>query len=369
MILNVQVSKPAKNMVLLEIPPPDTTITLKNGLQLYFDNTFDKERYSTVMAVVKGVPDSVKVRKVVRDGDKLKPVWTVLKQELEIGDVVYMEYTTLHNAKEWSSKEWGGIWENCYMGDITDRLALIHYDYILFARRGEKIIAINDNVIVQRIKEETDEEYIEGLGYVAMDKKDDRKIVLINHDWEKELNNLKKDYTETVKKNFKSSVQRISDKEYGEDLEGQQRWVMKQKMQRNRALVIAAPEDSGLVPGDIILHEKDADVPVESSYTKTLPEDYCCMKSDHIFCKQVNGEDAPYHDKVLVRPDKAPEKIGSFFIPESSQKQPMTGTILKVGPEVKEVSPEDRVYFVIPGATVMDTGDMLVREAEVLIKL
>lgn len=40
----------------------------------------------------------------------------------------------------------------------------------------------------------------------------------------------------------------------------------------------------------------------------------------------------PIHDRVVVRPDKATEKMGDFEIPQDAQKAPKRGTVIAVGP-------------------------------------
>jgi len=39
----------------------------------------------------------------------------------------------------------------------------------------------------------------------------------------------------------------------------------------------------------------------------------------------------PLYDHVMIRPDKAQEKIGSIYIPDSAQKKAMEGTVIAVG--------------------------------------
>src|SRR6185295_10903202 len=40
----------------------------------------------------------------------------------------------------------------------------------------------------------------------------------------------------------------------------------------------------------------------------------------------------PSGDRVLVRRDEAPEKIGRIFVPEAAKEAPLEGTVLAVGP-------------------------------------
>jgi len=40
----------------------------------------------------------------------------------------------------------------------------------------------------------------------------------------------------------------------------------------------------------------------------------------------------PLADKIVVRPEKAPEKIGSLYVPDAAQEKPVRGEVLAVGP-------------------------------------
>lgn len=37
------------------------------------------------------------------------------------------------------------------------------------------------------------------------------------------------------------------------------------------------------------------------------------------------------YDRILVRPDKAEDKVGSIFVPDSAKEKPQRGTVLAVG--------------------------------------
>jgi len=54
----------------------------------------------------------------------------------------------------------------------------------------------------------------------------------------------------------------------------------------------------------------------------------------------------PMRDCIFVKPDSAETKsAGGLVIPDFSQKRPTTGTILAVGPLVKELKEGQRVVF------------------------
>lgn len=63
----------------------------------------------------------------------------------------------------------------------------------------------------------------------------------------------------------------------------------------------------------------------------------------------------PLGDRVLIRQDEAPDKVGSIILPEAGKERPMTGLILRAGEGrydaasdsvvPLEVEEGDRVYF------------------------
>lgn len=63
----------------------------------------------------------------------------------------------------------------------------------------------------------------------------------------------------------------------------------------------------------------------------------------------------PLNDRVLVRPDEAPEKIGGLHLPEQyrSKAKPDRGTVIAVGPGKPNAQGAVRPLFVKPGDVVL----------------
>jgi chaperonin GroES len=54
----------------------------------------------------------------------------------------------------------------------------------------------------------------------------------------------------------------------------------------------------------------------------------------------------PINDKVCVKRDESPEKIGLIWVPPSKASEPpMSGTVVSIGPDVVYIRPGDRVVF------------------------
>lgn len=61
------------------------------------------------------------------------------------------------------------------------------------------------------------------------------------------------------------------------------------------------------------------------------------------------------NDRVYVRPDKAPERVGNIIIPDSAKKRPQQGVVVYAGPGMvtkdggrwpMPVRPGDRVIYI-----------------------
>lgn len=89
----------------------------------------------------------------------------------------------------------------------------------------------------------------------------------------------------------------------------------------------------------------------------------------------------PFGDRVIVRPDSAEEKIGSFYVPDVAQERPARGTVLAVGPGHRlddgtyvplVVQPGDKViYGHFTGAEALFGREevLVLREADLFAKV
>jgi len=54
----------------------------------------------------------------------------------------------------------------------------------------------------------------------------------------------------------------------------------------------------------------------------------------------------PTFNKVVVKRDESPKKIGAIWVPEQArEQQPMSGKVVAVGPEAAYLTPGDDVIF------------------------
>lgn len=62
----------------------------------------------------------------------------------------------------------------------------------------------------------------------------------------------------------------------------------------------------------------------------------------------------PMPGKVLVLPDKPAELRGGIIIPEPAKRDTDKGKVIAIGPDIEEVSIDDRVMFAKNNVTLMD---------------
>jgi len=313
--------EPGSGLVLLKLYEADETIKTAGGLQLYVDLSYEKERHAVVRGTVVAIAPIIHVTDIIRYGKGLGKKLRVVKEPLIAnGDTVYFEQNAVELGKQWHQS--GGYFENEVDGKI-ERYLLIPYGFLICYVRNDEIYSLNNYVVAEQLPSETEEQFIEGYGNAIINKETKSPILLLQ--WEKHKKLLAK--------------------------------------------VVAAPLDSGLEIDEIILHEQESDVCIENSYNITLDKRYIYMLVDDIFCTMENGFPMPFSDKVVIVPEPIKKEAGRFLIPESARKQHSIGTVSEIGGLVTDVKPGDRVYFILAGATMLDTGEYMVRQPEIVMIL
>lgn len=81
----------------------------------------------------------------------------------------------------------------------------------------------------------------------------------------------------------------------------------------------------------------------------------------------------PLFDRVIIKEDIEPQKTSSgiILVTEDKAKKYSKGIVVSVGEQVKELAPNDRIFFLKgAGQEIDDKGEMvrLVRLDEILLK-
>ena len=114
------------NMVMIKLDPENDSIKLKNGMELYVDNTYDKEKHATVTGEIYGLPSHLSYS---GEGNKGMPWLTTM--DLNFGDHVIIYYMSVINALAKESKR--------YILEGKDRYIFTEYQNV-FAVYGDGFV-------------------------------------------------------------------------------------------------------------------------------------------------------------------------------------------------------------------------------------
>lgn len=112
-------------------PDPTNQILLPSGHTLYLDTRFEEQGHAPTYGTVIGMPDALRFS---RDAS-VESVQFDVPMELELNDKVIFHFNSLGIAKE--------------QGRIFDRGFMVRYDSLFAAIRGDKVIPLNGNIIVE----------------------------------------------------------------------------------------------------------------------------------------------------------------------------------------------------------------------------
>jgi len=114
------------NYVMIKLDPENDSIKLKNGVELYVDNTYEPEKNATVTGEVYGLPSHLSY---CGEGNKGMPWLTTM--DLKFGDHVIIYYMSVINALARESKR--------YILEGNDRYIFTEYQNI-FAVYGDGFV-------------------------------------------------------------------------------------------------------------------------------------------------------------------------------------------------------------------------------------
>lgn len=127
------------NYVLVKPDPGNSKITLRNGVVIFLDTSFEVERHAVTSGTVVKVPASL----TYIENNGLLNLDVITTQELKKGDKVIFHYIqTLDNLKL-----------SRYITCGRETYFLVYYDKIFCAIRRKKVIPVNGLVIVEAEKE------------------------------------------------------------------------------------------------------------------------------------------------------------------------------------------------------------------------
>ena len=114
------------NFVLIKLDKENNSIKLRNGFELYMDNSFDPEKHATVTGTIYGLPSKLRYTGKGNDGMPWKT-----DMEISLGDRVIFYYLSVINALKKENMR--------YFFEGDDRYIFISYEYI-YAVYGEGFV-------------------------------------------------------------------------------------------------------------------------------------------------------------------------------------------------------------------------------------
>lgn len=124
------------NFLMIKLDPENTSIKLRNGIELYVDDTYEPERNITVTGTIYGLPS-----KLTYTGQANIGMPWLTDMEVRMGDQVIVYYLAVVNALKPETRR--------YVLEGEDRYVFILYQNIFCVVREGKIIPINGYCLIE----------------------------------------------------------------------------------------------------------------------------------------------------------------------------------------------------------------------------
>jgi hypothetical protein len=128
------------NFVFIKLDPDNTSIKLKNGCELYLDNTFEAEKNAVVTGEIWGLPSHLKYS----GKPNLDMPW-LCDMELRMHDKVILYYLSVINALNPRNKR--------YILEGEDKYIFVSYDNVYAIVRGEQVIPVNGFCLIEPVED------------------------------------------------------------------------------------------------------------------------------------------------------------------------------------------------------------------------
>jgi hypothetical protein len=124
------------NFVLIRLDPEYNSVRLKNGMELYFDGSYEPEKNATVTGTIYGLPSHLQFTGEANNG---MPWLTPM--EVKMGDRVILYYLSVVVALMKQNER--------YVLEGKDRYILTGYNNIYAVVRDEKVIPVNGYCLIE----------------------------------------------------------------------------------------------------------------------------------------------------------------------------------------------------------------------------
>jgi hypothetical protein len=135
----MEYKKCLNNMVMIKLDAENTSIKLRNGFELYLDNSFEPEKNVTVTGEVFGLPSHL-----YYSGEPNKGMPWLTPMELNYGDKVIVYYLSIINAFKPQERR--------YVLEGNDRYVIIPYDKIYCKYGDGFVLPINGYCLIEPVE-------------------------------------------------------------------------------------------------------------------------------------------------------------------------------------------------------------------------
>jgi len=144
------------NFIFIKLDPENTSVRLKNGCELFVDNTFEPEKHFTVTGEVYGLPSHLSYS----GKPNLNMPWET-DMEIRMHDKVIFYYLSVVNALKPATKR--------YIIEGNDKYVFIEYQYIYAVVRDDKIIPINGYCLIEPVEDPSITQERERMAKIGME--------------------------------------------------------------------------------------------------------------------------------------------------------------------------------------------------------
>lgn len=159
----METKRTCNNFIFIKLDSENSLIKLKNGFQLYMDNSFEPEKNATVTGEVWGLPSHLSYC-----GEPNKDMPWLTDMELRMHDKVIIYYLSVINALKKENMR--------FIVEGEDKYIFVPYNTIYAIVRGENVIPCNGYCLIEKVEDpaitrEKDRMKAMGMELVILDRR------------------------------------------------------------------------------------------------------------------------------------------------------------------------------------------------------
>ena len=136
---NMETKRTLGNLVFIKLDPDNTSIKLKNGCELFVDNTYEAEKNATVTGEVWGLPSHLKYS----GKPNLDMPWDC-DMEIRMHDKVIIYYLSVINALRKENMR--------FIVEGEDKYVFVPYNTVYAIVRGDEVLPLNGYCLIEQVE-------------------------------------------------------------------------------------------------------------------------------------------------------------------------------------------------------------------------